>query len=247
MKSSVAVIAVVFILAGCAADPGKAASEREAARANLQMGGEYARKGEYALAVDKLERAIKEDSELAQAHSMLAYVYSKMGQNGLAEEHYRKALMLDTTDAAVRNNFGVFLCANGKAAEGQRLFIEAATNKNYSTPAAAWTNAGVCARTQSDLAGAERHFREALAVNPQFPDALAQMAWLTYQKHDFLRCRGFLQRYEGVAQPTAETLWIGAMNERQLGDLEAARNYESRLRREFPESEQVLNLKSSAP
>lgn len=237
-----------MLMAGCASEglPTGGAG-KEAARINLQMGTEYARKGEYALAIEKLERALKEDPDLTEAHSTIAYVYAGQGQNELAERHYRKALSLDADDANVRNNFGVFLCAHGKPVEAQRYFVEAANNKTYPTPAAAWTNAGVCARRQPDLEAAERYFREALNVNPQFPDALAQMVWISYQKKDYLRCRGFLQRYDAVAAPTAETLWIGAMNERQLGDIEAARNYGSRLKREFPESEQAATLKPIAP
>jgi type IV pilus assembly protein PilF len=249
MKFRVAAVFALAILGACSTDPslpaGKAA--RDAARINLQMGVDYARKNEYGLAIDKLERAIKEDPELAQAYSTIAYVYANLGQPAQAESHYRKALALDSDDANAYNNFGVFLCANGKATEAQRYFVQAANNKSYPTPAAAWTNAGVCARRQSDLEAAERYFREALQVNPQFPDALAQMAWLTYQKKDYLRSRAFLQRYENVAQPTAETLWIGTMNERRLGDLDASRNYESRLKREFPESDQAANLKPTAP
>ena len=249
MKIRVAAVFVLLLLAACSSDPNLPTGNagKEAARINLQMGVDYARKNEYAMAIDKLERALKEDPELALAHSTIAYVYAGLGQNALAERHYREALALDSNDADVRNNFGVFLCANGKPVEAQRYFVEAANNKSYRTPAAAWTNAGVCARRQPNLEAAERYFREALQVNPQFPDALAQMAWLTYQHKDYLRSRAFLQRYENVAQPTAETLWIGAMNERQLGDLDASRNYESRLKREFPESDQAVNLKPIAP
>ena len=251
MKTKAAFLVTVLLMAACSSEPSLPTGQagREAARINLQMGVDYARKNEYALAIDKLQRALKEDPDLALAHSTIAYVYAGMGQNTLAEEHYRRALALDSDaeDANVRNNFGVFLCANGKPVEAQRYFVEAAKNKNYPTPAAAWTNAGVCARRQPNLEAAERYFREALQVNPQFPDALAQMVWVTYQRKDYLRCRAFLQRYEIVGQPTAETLSIGAMNERQLGDLDAARNYESRLKREFPESEQAVNFKTTAP
>lgn len=249
MKLRIFTLAAAVLLAACSGDPSlpTGAAALEAARLNLQMGVDYARKGEYALAVEKLQRSIKEDATVAEAHSTLAFVYAQMGQAGLAEEQYRKALVLGPDDANVRNNFGVFLCANGKPAEAQRYFVEAANNKNYPTPAAAWTNAGVCARRHSDLDAAERYFREALQVNPKFPEALAQMAWLTNQQKDYLRSRAFLQRYTDVAQPTPETLMLGVMNERQLGDADAAQNYASRLLRDFPDSEQASNLKSPSP
>jgi type IV pilus assembly protein PilF len=249
-RSRLAAISLVIVmLAACAADPDVpgGAKAKEAARINLQLGVDYARKDELDLAVEKLNRASRQDPDLALAHSTIAYVYAAKGMGELAEQHYRKAISLDSDDASLRNNFGVFLCSHNKAAEAQRYFVQAATNNNYATPAVAWTNAGVCARRTPDLDAAERYFREALQVNPQFPDALAQMALLAYQKKDYLRCRAFLQRFETVGQPTPETLWVASLNERQLGDVDAAREYESRLKREFPDSEQAANLKPITP
>jgi type IV pilus assembly protein PilF len=242
-------IVVALMLAACATDPEApgGTKAKEAARINLQLGVDYTRKNELDLAVEKLNRAIGQDPDLALAHSTIAYVYAAKGMNELAEQHYRKAIALDSDDATLRNNFGVFLCSHNKAAEAQRYFVQAATNKNYATPAAAWTNAGVCARRAPDLDAAERYFREALQVNPQFPDALSQMVLLAYQKKDYLRCRAFLQRLESVGQPTPEILWVASLNERQLGDVDAAREYESRLNREFPDSEQAANLKLTTP
>lgn len=241
-----ALLSLLTLFAACATDPDlpKGVNPRDAARVNLQLGTDYARKGDFDLAIEKLKRAIKQDSDLAQAHSTIAYVYSAKGMNELADEEYRKAIALDSSDATLRNNFGVFLCAHGKIDEALRNFMQAAGNKAYTTPEVAWTNAGVCARRKPDLDVAERHFREALQANPNFADALAQMASLAYEKKDWLRCRAFMQRYLATGQATAENLWIAALNERQLGDIDAARDYESRLKREFPESEQAANLNS---
>lgn len=242
-----ALLPLLAVLAACATDPDlpRGVNPKDAARINLQLGTDYARKNDYDLAIEKLKRAIKQDPDLAQAHSTIAYVYSAKGMSELADEEYRKAIDLDSSDATLRNNFGVFLCAHGKIDEGLRNLIRAAGSKNYTTPEVAWTNAGVCARRKPDLDAAERHFREALQANPTFPDALAQMASLAYEKKDWLRCRAFIQRYLATGQATAEYLWIAALNERQLGDVDAARDYESRLKREFPESEQAATLNSS--
>ena len=55
-----------------------------------------------------------------------------------------------------------------------------------------------------DRAAAERYFRAALETNREFPDALANLAYLSVQKQDYLRGRAFLQRYELVGPVTAE-------------------------------------------
>ena len=245
MKLRFALLALVTLFAACASDSDipKGTNAKDSARINLQLGTDYARKNDFDLAIEKLKRAIKQDSDLAQAHSTIAYVYSAKGMNELAEEEYRKAVSLDSRDGTLQNNFGVFLCAHGKTDEALRHFLQATTSKAYATPEVAWTNAGVCARRKPDFEAAERYFREALQLNPQFPDALGQMATLAYDKKEYMRCRAFVQRYLNTGQATPEVLWIASLNERQIGDIDVARDYESRLKREFPESEQAANLK----
>lgn len=214
---------------------------QEAARLNTQLGLDYMRKGRDELALEKLHRALDQDPNTALAHSSLGFLYARRGDAKTAERHYRRALELDDNPDA-RNNFGVFLCGQNRIAEADRYFMEAVGDKRYATPEVAWTNAGVCARRVPDLARAERYFREALKVNGSFPDALSQMAWLSYQQKNFLGARAFLQRYQLVGPPTPETLWIGALTETALGDVDAARAYEQRLKREFPESEESGRL-----
>ncbi len=237
--------AALVLLAGCVtgtdadAPQGSAAVKpdlAEAARLNTQLGIDYARQGQNDLALEKLKRAVEQDDRLPLAQSSIAFVYARLGESKLADRHYRRAIELDPDDPSVRNNFGVFLCGNGRVAEGEAMLRQAAENRRYRTPEAALTNAGVCARKLPDLAKAEQYFRDALKLNPQFPDALAQMAWLSYQKKDYLRSRAFLQRYQMVGPATPETLQIGALTETALGDAASARAYQQRLQKEFPES-----------
>ncbi|MDB5971085.1 MAG: Type pilus assembly protein PilF [Hydrocarboniphaga sp.] len=220
----------------------------EAAKLNTQLGIDYARQNQDDLAMEKLKRALEQDPRLPAAHSTIAYLYAKRGEDGEADKHYRRALELDPKDASTKNNYGVFLCAHQRAVEAGKLFHEAAADKQYRSPEVALTNAGVCERKKPDLAAAERDFRAALKANPNFADALSQMAWLSYQQKDYLRARAFLQRYQQAGPATPETLLIGALTEKALGDTVAAGAYEQRLRKEFPESDESGSLPhASAP
>lgn len=219
----------------------KGANLQEAARINTRMGIDYYRGGELDMAITKLKRAVAQDPDLVVARSSLALVYAKQGEYKLADKEYRKAVALDSANGDVRNNFGVFLCDQGKIGEAEQFFVSAAQTKRYATPEAAWTNAGVCLK-KTNPEKAERYFRTALEVKPEFPDALANMAWIASQKDEYLKARAFLQRYDLVAAPTPETLSIGARIERMLGDDAAANRYEKRLRTEFPQSEEALSL-----
>lgn len=246
MKFRLAVIAASLALAACTTtevQPSAKADLKEAARLNTQLGIDYMRKGQFDLALEKLQRALEQDSDLATAHSSIALVYQRRGEAELAEDHYREALDLNAHDAGTMNNFGIFLCGQGEIEDAEEIFVKAAQNKDNAMPADAWTNAGVCVRRDPKrLDRAEGYFREALQLDSRHANALAQMALTTFEKQDYLRTRAFLQRYEAVAKPTPQTLWLGAQTERKLGDLQSARGYERRLRSQFPDAPETYEL-----
>jgi type IV pilus assembly protein PilF len=210
---------------------------KEAARLNTDMGIEYLRKGQFDLALEKLEKAIQQDDDLGAAHSAIALLYQRKGEPKLAGKHYREALDLNADDAITLNNYGAFLCGQGEIEDAEEVFVRAAKNRDNRSPADAWANAGTCIRNEPKARDrAEGYLREALRLNPKHGTALAQLAQFSYDKKDYLRARAFLQRYESSSRPSAQTLWIGAQTERALGDNNAARSYERRLRGEFPDS-----------
>lgn len=229
----IGVLTSAFGLAGCASAAKRAANESEA-RAAAQQGIAYAQRGEYDEALTKLKRALWLDSSLTPALAGIALVYSNTGEPKKAEKYYRKALKLSPSDPILKNNFGVFLCGQDRIEDGEQLLVEAANDKRYPTPAAAWSNAGTCVRSK-DLDKAEQYLRQALQLDPQNREALAQMALVSYERKDYLRARAFLQRYGIEDTPTAELLDIAVRSERELGDLDAARRYERMLKSKFPE------------
>ena len=229
-------------LCACASTPSdeggdvSKANRGEAARINTQLGLDYMRRGDLKMAEEKLKRAIAQDSKLSIAHAGLGMVYSHRDRDDDADTEFREALSLDPRNPDTLNNYGSFLCSKGKADKAEELFVKAAQNRDYPRPELAWTNAGVCMRERAPDK-AEQYLREALKVNPEFPDALSQFAQLSYDKSDYLRARGFLQRYEAVAAPSAQTLWLRWKTESALGDAPAARAYQQQLKTQFPEVE----------
>lgn len=216
---------------------------KEAARLNTQLGIDYMRKGEFDLALEKLEKALDQDDDLGIAHSAIALVYQRKGEAKLARKHYREALDQNADDPVTLSNYGIFLCGQGEGKEAEEIFVRAARHKDNVAPAEAWASAGVCLRSDPKARErAEGYLREALKLNPQHSTALAQMAQFSFDKKDYLRTRAFLQRYEIRSRPTAQTLWLAARTERALGDINSARSYERRLRSDFPESPEAEQL-----
>ena len=209
-----------------------------AADNNVQLGIAYMNKGQLEVALGKLRRALEQDPDLPSAHNAIAILYTRLGEMDQADRHYREALELDDSDSSAHNNYGLFLCDRKRYREAESHFMAAVKNPLYRTPLA-FTNAGICVNRIPDRAGAERYFRRALELNPVYPAPLYQMARLSYEDRHYLQARGYLQRYQAVARHTAETLWLGVIVERQLGDKNAVSSYGLKLKANFPDSEET--------
>lgn len=214
----------------------------EAARYNAQLGIAYLKQGKLEVARDKIERALSQNSRDAAVQTAAALLYDRLGDERRADRAYSTALRLDARNPDLQNNYAVFQCRRGEHAKGEKLFEQAAKNPLYRTPAVAYTNAGVCARSANDLARAEDYFRKALELQPMFPDALLQLADLAFARGNGLQARAFLERFFASTPATPDALALGMRVERALGDTAAANDYASRLKREFPSSSQARDL-----
>ncbi len=208
----------------------------EAAKANTSLAMEYAVQGKSDLALEKITRALAQNDDYQPAQAAAALIHARRGDDAEAVAHFRRAISLNPADISTRNNYGVYLCDQGKSEQALELLISAASDHNYTSAAKAWTDAGICARRTGDLPNAIEHFRRALQIEPDQPEALLQMAAISAQNKDWLRVRAFLQRRERVAKPNAECLKLAIESERELGDADAAEAYRQKLRRNFPEA-----------
>jgi type IV pilus assembly protein PilF len=191
-------------------------------------------------ALKKLQHALKLNPDSATANHYIAELYRKLGKNREAEEHYRKALSVTPSDPMLLNNYGVFLCSQHRLDEALKKFLAAVKQPFYKTPEVAYDNAGLCARQIPDTAKAEEYFRSALRLNPRMPDALYELADLSFQEQKYLHARAFVQRYLDVTTPNPQILWLGVRVEHRLGDQAAAARYAKELKERFPTAEETL-------
>ena len=217
-----------------------------AARLNAQLAVAYLKQGDVGVAREKIDKALAQNPKDATVQMSAGLVYERLQEAAKADRHYAAALKLEPGNPDVQNIYAVFLCRNGHPVEGQKAFEQAAKNPSYSQPEVAYSNAGVCARGAGDLARAETLFRKALSLRPDFPDALLQLADLTYAKGGGLGARALLERYFRNSPATADALLLAVHVERVLGDAEAATRYQTQLQRDFPDSEQARELRSRA-
>lgn len=207
---------------------------KEAARTNTDLGLEYMNQGQDDRALKKLEKAIQQDPTLGSAHAAIALLYTKLEDYEKADRHYQKALFYEPGNATFNNNYGAYLCSRGQIDKGVVYFRKVLSDPTYPAPENAHTNAGMCLRQKPDLKSAEEHFRKALERNPQYSQALGQMAMLSYQQQDYMKARAFLQRYESTTRATPDMLLLGMRIEKQLGNDAAYASYAERLRNTYP-------------
>ena len=238
-------VLVLTFNAGCMRSglaPGK--SGAQAAGVNVQLAIEYLKLGKLGDSRDFIERALKQDPGNANVQLTAGLVYERLNDMPKAEKAYASAAHLGARDPNIQNNYAGFLCRTGKAAAGEKLFVEVARDPVYQTPEVALVNAGVCVRGIGDVVDAQRYFTRALAIRPNMPEAMLQLGDLAIDSGDATTALDFVQRYLAVNAPTPEVLWLGFRAERKLGDATAAAGYARRVQTEFPNSEQAQLMRS---
>ena len=238
-------LVLVLTVTGCVTTGGDEmpkSNPRDAAKINAELGLQYMEQGNDELAMQKLQHALKLDSRSADAHHYIALLYVKLGKNSEAERNYSEALALTPSNPMLLNNYGLFLCRQGKLEEAQKKFLAAAKQSFYKTPEVAYNNAGICALEVPDQAKAEEYFRDALKVNPNMPDALFEMADLKFKQGKYLHARAFIQRYLDVAPVAPAVLLLAIKVERNLGDQGNAAKFAKQLQDKFPTSQEAESL-----
>lgn len=214
----------------------------EAARVHTELGQKYMQQGKLEVALDNLNKALGYDPDYADAHTVIAVLYERIGDAKQAEEHYRRAAQIKSKGGNELNNYGAFLCKIGRYDEAAGYFERAVADPFYKTPEVALTNAGTCLLKGGKKDQAETALRNALDRSPNNAEALFQLASVLYEKGDFFKARAFMQRFEAVGQARPESLMLGRNIELRLGNGSAASDYTRRLLQSFPESQQAREL-----
>jgi len=194
--------------------------------------------GEVEQAAREARAAIRVDDRSPDALTMMALVEMVRGDSEAAGRHYARAAEFAPDDGGVQNNYGAWLCRQGRAVESMAHFERAVADPNYGDRADAMANAGACAEAAGRGDRAESYLRAALRMDPVNSVALASMAEYQYRNGHYLDARAFSQRRLDAAPATPEVLLLASQIEEKMGDNAAAARYRQRLGREFPQAAQ---------
>jgi type IV pilus assembly protein PilF len=245
-------VAAMLILQGCASrapdpagySPQPAETDTQArARIHAELAAGYLELGNYGVALQEANEALKVDPNYVSAHNVLGLAYMELRDDKAAESSFQRALRLNALDSDSNNNYGWFLCQRKREKESIKYFLDALRNPLYTTPEKSWVNAGICARQAGDQVNAEDYFQRALKLRPNQPQALQQLADIAYRRQDFVGAKALLSRVQrDAASPSAEYLWLALRVERRLGDRNAEQSLGFQLRKNFPESREARSL-----
>jgi type IV pilus assembly protein PilF len=236
------IVGMSIMLLACAGAQQQQKNDLKIAESNWKLGVGYYQQGKIEAALEKLQKALNAQPDYSPAHSSIALVYQRLGDNKKAREHYETALQLEPANGNIHNNFATLLCQTGEPLEAEKHFLQAINSRGYHTQARALENLGSCLMQIPDFDKAEKYLREALSLNPKLPGALLQMVRISLEKKNFMSGRAYLQRFHEVASKNPQSLLLGIKVEQKLGDKKAASDYESQLRRNFPDSEETNKL-----
>lgn len=237
-----AALAAAVFVTGCASSPGAAApgeapvlsdqtDGQRRARIRLQLAVGYYEQRQMGVALDEIRQALAADPAFAEAYVMRALIYMDMGEGKLAEENFVQAIKLSPNNPDFNNNYGWFLCQNGKEKESIAYFDAALKNRTYQSPGKALNNAGICSMKLKNKAAAERYFSQAFQYDPGNPTTNSNLARIYYEQGDYERARFYIGRVMKSDVMTADVLWLAIKIERKLGDRTAESSLATQLRR----------------
>jgi type IV pilus assembly protein PilF len=200
----------------------------------LQTAGDAYRLGDLVRADALATAALKHGADVGDANTLLGVIADARDQPARAGEHYRAAVAANPGQGLFANNYGTWLCANGRADESLAWFDRAVTDPNYPTPASALTNAGACARKAGQPIRAEANWRLALAAQPLNPEALAGLAALEADRGHNMEARAFVERWLELAPNDPDALQLAIRIEEARSDNQAAARYRNRLQQTSP-------------
>jgi type IV pilus assembly protein PilF len=241
-KKALLLILLASLQACVTVDPQQTQNEKASA-VNVQLGIGYLQQNKLELAQEKLDKAIRQNPDSASAHNAYAILQDRLKQPDKAEYHYERAVDLDPKDSQAANNYGAFLCRNGRELESEEYFLKAIENPLYKTPEFAYTNAAICLLKINRVEPAREYLRKALAARPDFATALLAMADMSFNEGDNDAAKLYLDRYHLVARPSAKSLWLAIRNTLELDVQSDVTELGQQLAEDFPDSDEYREWK----
>jgi type IV pilus assembly protein PilF len=163
------VFLLIGLLSGCVTETsGGFNVERSPSKAlenyiNLAVG--YLEQDDLPNAKRHLANATSLDGNNSEVYAIWGLVYSREGEEDLADESFRRALRINPGNSQARNNYSAFLFANNRFSDAYDELQRVVQDTEYPARAQAFENLGLSALRLNRIDDAENAFRRAVQLN----------------------------------------------------------------------------------
>jgi type IV pilus assembly protein PilF len=247
---------LLIVLAGCAAtssspqaesaqarsDSDQTSVERRA-RVRLELASAYLGRGQASTALDEVKAALAAKPDLPDAYNLRGLAYATLGEMKLAEESFQRALQLAPRDLDTLQNYGWFLCQQGRFADSELQFAKVLAQPQNPNVTRTLLAQGVCQARAGHWTEAEATLSRSYELDPANPTTAYNLSDVMYRRGELERARFYIKRVNAVREySNAQTLWLAARIEHKAGDTAAMQDFARQLRDRFPQSPEALAL-----
>jgi len=240
MVKSVVTTFLAFIVAGCVTVTEQELDGRkdniEAAEARLALGLGYLDVGNRLKAWENLELALRYAPNYYRVLNSIAYYYQLVGEHGLAEKTYVKAMRESPKNSELLNNYGAFLCQLGLYEKADVFFNRAIRQPSNYQLVDSFENAAICSLKNGKRAEAEHYFMRSLDYDPNRYFSLLQLSKLNVENGDYNDARVRLIRFHEKFGYQPSSLYLLIEIEEKSGNNVLANKYAEVLELTYPSS-----------
>ncbi len=212
---------------------------RKRARIRLELATGYFEKGQATVALDEVKQSIAIDPGLFEAYNLRGLIYTKLNDVPLAEDSFRRALVLNPIAASVQHNYGWLLCHHDRMPEALQLFGKALATPTYGDRAKTWMAQGLCQLKAGQKEEAQESLLRSYELDAGNPVTGYNLSLLLFERGDYTRSLFYIRRINNSDFANAESLWLGIRIERKLGNRDGMTQLAAQLKKRFSESREL--------
>lgn len=251
LTATLVLVLPIMLLGACATNPvgggmkadlATGSDESDAtkrAKIRLELAVGYYSNGQTTIALDELKKSIASDPSLFEAYNLRGLIYMRLNDAVLAEESFKRALLINPAASNVQHNYGLLLCQQSRMLDAMQQFKGALSSPNYTDGAKTLRAQAGCQFGMGQLAEAEVSYAKSHELDPGNPITTFNLAALLFKRGEYFKAQFLLRRLNNSDLANAESLWLGIQIERKLGQNDAMRQLGAQLTKRFPQSREA--------
>lgn len=220
--------------------------KQKRAAIRMQLAIDYYQQGQQKVALEEIKQALISAPDMVDAYNVRGLIFMDMGEKQLAEDNFLYALKLAPNNSDVAQNYGWFLCQNGRERQAMSYFEQALKDPHYTGAGKTLSTAGICSLKLKDNVGAERYLMMAFRADPGNPSVNINLAKMLYERGDYEKAHFYIERMVKAEVLTPEVLWLAIRIESKRGDQISVGSLSTQLRRRYPDSKEYDLLQRGA-